>query len=132
MLCLVAQSCLTLCDPMGRSPPGSSVHGILQARILEWVVIPFSRVIFPTQGLNLGLLHGRQILYCLGYQRSLQIILGTCIEFPGRVSVCAHTRTLVERVCNLWTLLSRKLQAFIHFACIFCFSSKNNPELPRY
>ena len=36
------QSCLTLCDPMGCSPPGSSVHGILQARILEWVAMPFS------------------------------------------------------------------------------------------
>ena len=35
--------CLTLCDPMDCSPPGSSVHGILQARILEWVAIPFSR-----------------------------------------------------------------------------------------
>ena len=33
---LVNQSCLTLCDPMDRSPPGSSVHGILQARVLEW------------------------------------------------------------------------------------------------
>ena len=40
---LVAQSCLTLCDPMDYSPPGSSVHGILQARILEWIAIPFSR-----------------------------------------------------------------------------------------
>ena len=40
---LVAQLCLTLCDPMYYSPPGSPVHGILQARILEWVVIPFSR-----------------------------------------------------------------------------------------
>ena len=40
---LVAQLCLTLCDPMDCSPPGSSVHGILQARILEWVVISFSR-----------------------------------------------------------------------------------------
>ena len=40
---LVAQSCLTLCDPMDWSPPGSSVQGILQAKILEWVVIPFSR-----------------------------------------------------------------------------------------
>ena len=39
----VAQSCLTLCDPVDCSPPGSSVHGILQARILEWVVISFSR-----------------------------------------------------------------------------------------
>ena len=36
------QSCLTLCDPLDSSPPGSSVPGILQARILEWVVISFS------------------------------------------------------------------------------------------
>ena len=40
--CLVAQSCLTLCDPMDCSPPGSSIHGISQARILEWVTISFS------------------------------------------------------------------------------------------
>ena len=40
---LVAQSCLTLCDPMDCSPPGFSVHGILQAGILEWRAIPFSR-----------------------------------------------------------------------------------------
>ena len=39
----VAQSCPTLCDPMDCSPPGSSVHGILQARILKWVAIPFSK-----------------------------------------------------------------------------------------
>ena len=39
----VAQSSRTVCDPMCCSPPGSSVHGILQARILEWVAIPFSR-----------------------------------------------------------------------------------------
>ena len=36
------QSCLTLCDPIDSSPPGSPVPGILQARILEWVVISFS------------------------------------------------------------------------------------------
>ena len=40
---LVAQSCPTLYDPMYWSPPGSSVLGILQARILEWLAIPFSR-----------------------------------------------------------------------------------------
>ena len=39
---LVAQLCPTLWDPMDCSPPGSSVHGILQARILEWVAIPFA------------------------------------------------------------------------------------------
>ena len=37
------QSCLPLCDPVDRSPPGSSIHGILQARILEWVAMSFSR-----------------------------------------------------------------------------------------
>ena len=41
--CLVAQSCLTLCDPMDCSPPGSSAHGILQARILELIAISFSK-----------------------------------------------------------------------------------------
>ena len=39
----VAQSCPTLCDPMDCSPPGSSVHGIFQARILEWGAIAFSK-----------------------------------------------------------------------------------------
>ena len=40
---LVAHTCQTLCNPMGCSPPGSPVHGVLQARILEWIAIPFSR-----------------------------------------------------------------------------------------
>ena len=40
---VVTQSCLTLCDPLGWCPPDSSVHEIFQARILEWVAIPFSR-----------------------------------------------------------------------------------------
>ena len=42
-MCSVIQSCLTLCDPMDCSLSGSSIHGILQARILEWIAIPFSR-----------------------------------------------------------------------------------------
>ena len=42
VLCSVAQSCPTLCDPMDCSPPSYSVHGILQARLLEWVAYPFS------------------------------------------------------------------------------------------
>ena len=47
---------LTLCDPLGCSPPGSSVHGVFQERILEWVVISF-----PTQESNPGLLHCRYL-----------------------------------------------------------------------
>ena len=41
-VCSIVQSCPTLCDPMDCSPSGSSVHGILQARILEWVAMPSS------------------------------------------------------------------------------------------
>ena len=61
------QLCLTLCDPVDCSLPGSSVHGIFQARIFEWVAFP-SPGMFLTQGLNLSLQHCRQILYHLSYQ----------------------------------------------------------------
>ena len=47
---------------MDCSLPGSFIHGILQARVLEWVAIPSSKGIFVTQGSNLGLLHCRRIL----------------------------------------------------------------------
>ena len=46
------QSCPTLWDPMDYSPPGSSVHGILQARILEWVAMPFSPGDLPNPGVK--------------------------------------------------------------------------------
>ena len=46
---LFAQLCLTLCNPKDCRPPGSSIHGILWARILEWVTIPFSRESFQTR-----------------------------------------------------------------------------------
>ena len=59
----VAQSCLTLCDLIDCGLLYSSVHGILQARILKWVAI-------PSQGSNSGLLHCRHILYHLSYQGS--------------------------------------------------------------
>ena len=74
------QLCLTLCDPMHSSPPGSSVHRILQARILPFPS-PLGRNtgvdnqsllqgISPTQGLNPCLLHCRWILYRLNHQGS--------------------------------------------------------------
>ena len=58
-----AQSCPTLHDPMDYT-----VHGIFQARILDWIAFPFSRRIFPTRGLNPGLPHSRQILYQLSHK----------------------------------------------------------------
>ena len=56
------QVCPNLCDPMDCSPPGSSVHGILQARILDWVTMPSSRGSFQPQRSNPCLLHCRRIL----------------------------------------------------------------------
>ena len=56
-VCVCVQLCLTLCNPMDYSLPDSSVHGIFQARILEWVSSSYSRGIFPTQGSNPHLLH---------------------------------------------------------------------------
>ena len=56
----VVQACLTLCDTMDCSPPGSSVHGIIQTRILEWGAIPFSRGSSWPRDWNWGLLHCRQ------------------------------------------------------------------------
>ena len=73
VLCLVAQLCPTLCDPMDCSLPGSSVHGILQARY--WKGLPCPPLgIFPTQGSYPGLPHCRQILYQLSHQGSLRIL----------------------------------------------------------
>ena len=71
------QSCPILCNPMDCSPLGSSVHGILQARILEWVAMPSSRGSFLTQGSNPGLLHCSQILYHMNHRRSKTVLQRT-------------------------------------------------------
>ena len=99
---LVAQLCPTLCDPLDCSPPGSSVHGVLQARILEWVAIVFSR---GSSWSSDWTLHCRQILYCLCTREALwKVALGLIWPQPlsewGRPhgvqlpSLCP-TRTLI-------------------------------------
>ena len=75
---LVAQLCLTLFDPWDYSPPGSSIHGILQARILEWVAISSSGGSSPTQGSNpclLCLLHQQVDSLPLSHLERLYIFL---------------------------------------------------------
>ena len=72
----VAQLCPTLCD--------YTAHGILQARILEWVAFPFSRGIFPTQESNPGLLHCRRILYQLNHKGSPRILEWVTYPFSSR------------------------------------------------
>ena len=84
-VCVCAtQSCPTLCDPMDYTPTGSSVHGILQARILAWLAIPFSRGSSQPRGWT-QVLHCRRILYHLNHQGSsiqevqLLLILHTAV-----------------------------------------------------
>ena len=97
---LVAQPCLTLCDLMDCIPPDSSVHGILQARILEWVAIPFSRA-----SSDPGLMHCGQILchlnhhYCCLVAKSCQTLCDpiNCSTpgFRSSLSELAQTRVSV-------------------------------------
>ena len=70
-MCLVAQLCLTLCDPVDCSLPGSSVHGDSPGKNTGVGCHGLLQGIFLTQGVNPGLPHCRQILYCLSYQGSL-------------------------------------------------------------
>ena len=86
-VCEVAQSCPTLCDPMDCSPPGSSVYGILQARILQWVAMPSSRGSFSTQGSNRGLPLCRRILYALRRQGRCM-----CVCVYPYMDICVRTR----------------------------------------
>ena len=69
-MCLVAQLCPTLCDPMDCSPPGSSVRGDSPGKNIGVGCLALLQGIFPTQGLNAGLLHCRWILYHLSHQGS--------------------------------------------------------------
>ena len=73
VLCFLL-SCVWLCDPMDCSPPGSSVHGDSPGRNTGVGCNALLQGIFPTQGLNPGLLHSRQILYHLNHQENLRIL----------------------------------------------------------
>ena len=73
--CLVSKSCLTLFDPMDCSWLGFSVHGIPQARILEWVALSSSRGILLTQGWNPILLHWQVDSLPLSYLGSPNIMI---------------------------------------------------------
>ena len=90
----IAHLCLTLCDPMDHT-----VHGILQARILEWVAFPFSRGIVPTQGSNPGLLHCGRILYQLSHKRSPRILEWVAYPF-SRGSSWPRSRTGVSCIAG--------------------------------
>ena len=101
--CFVTQSCLTLCDPVDCSPPGSSVRGILQARILEWIAVSFPQDL-PNPGIKLR-------------SPTLQaefffFFFFNCLSYLGRMAICYST-SQVNRI-NYQNLLPDKLGFFHH------------------
>ena len=90
---LVAQSCPTLCNPMDCSPPGSSVHGTLQARILEWLAISSSRGSSqPGDRIQVSCIAGG----FFPIRATRQALVGMHAFFPwslcsGKVAVLCHT-----------------------------------------
>ena len=105
------QSCLTLCDPMDCSPPGSSAHGILQARILEWVVTTFSRgSSWPRDltGISYISCMGRWVLYHYHHLESPH----PCMTVGKNISLTIWT--FVGKVMSLLlNMLSRFVVAFL-------------------
>ena len=89
----VAQSYLTLCDPMDCSLPSSSVHGIFQARVLEWIAISFSSGSSRPRDRTPGLPHCRQTLYRLSHMyvylyKSIYTSVSFCMDILA--CICAY------------------------------------------
>ena len=85
-VCLVAQSCPTLCDHMGYSPAGSSAHGDSPGKNTEVSCHALLQEIFPTQGSNSGLPNCRQIIYHLSHQGSPRILKWVAYPFSRETS----------------------------------------------
>ena len=84
VLCLVAQSCPTLYDPMACSLSGSSVQGGCPGKNTRVGCDAFLQGIFPTLGINSGLLYCRRIFYCLSHQRHLRILEWVPYPIPSQ------------------------------------------------
>ena len=114
------------CDPMNCSLPGSSVHGILQARILEQLAISFSRGNFPTQELNPSFPHCRQMLYRLSYRGSPLHHCWLLFNHTTILSYLSETEILLPKI---YTHISIhvSIPCFHEITCIFRSSSKRSP-----
>ena len=135
----VAQSCPTLCDPMDCSLSGSSIHGIFQARVLEWIAISFSRGSSRTQESNLGLLDCRQMLYRLSYQgnaswrfpllpsvhSSLRLASLPVMLFWYRFVYCVYFYSSSQIVTSHWLVLNFFFLIFILFYSLVIFFFPN-------
>ena len=117
----VSQSCLALCNPIDGSLPGSSVHGNSSGKNTGVGCHVFLQRIFPTQGLNPGLLHCSKILYHLSHQGSLRILESVAYPFsrgsswPGVFCIAGEfftswaTREAQKTMINLEFHTTRKI-----------------------
>ena len=112
MLAKSLQSCLTLCDTMDCSLPGSSVYRILLARILEWVAMPSSRgSSLPRYGIHISYVSciGRQVLYHLHHLG--RPLTYKAVEFEN--PTCFHSSSLTfPKPWHLWYIFISKLLPF--------------------
>ena len=95
----ITQSCLTLCNPMGCSPPGSSVYGDSPGKNTGVGCHALHQGIFPTQGLNPDLPYCRQIPYHLSHQRSPRILEWVAYPF-SRGTSRSRNQTGVSYIAN--------------------------------
>ena len=96
---LVAQLCPTLCDPMGCSPPASSVHGILQARILEWVAIPFfCRSFWPRDWLRVSSTAGG--FFTIWASREAQVLFWSFCGFKKKFFCRVFASNKMQPILN--------------------------------
>ena len=106
---LVVQLCLTLCYPMDCCLPGSSVHGILQARVLEWVVIS-SIGDLPDPGIE-PRFPALQADSLPPEPSGKPIMMDTCHKFVQTQRTCNTKR---ELKCKIWTLVNNNLSILTH------------------
>ena len=128
LLLLLLQSCLTLTDPTDCSPPDSSIHGIFQARALEWAAIPFSKLIavccknsflgLIEKNQMIKIMHNVRVVNCfvwgkmstMAWKTAFQIAVRNCFEeAEGKISVtcdfsekgdtCTRAHILTEACC---------------------------------
>ena len=93
--CSVTQLCLTLCNPMDCSPPGSSVHGILQVRILEWVAISFHLTVVLEELIVLMLVWIAKLI--LLHRSQPKCPISICLA--DFLLICACVRTKLLHLC---------------------------------
>ena len=126
----VAQSCPTLCDPMDCSPPGSLVHGIFQAWILEWVAVFFSRgSSWPRDRTRVSRIVGRRFTVWATrevHEKHRRVVVSISqLQIPARQEkdprkrYCSHPEDSPAcslRSCRLWNVFLEDCETFFNLA----------------